>query len=288
MYASHPENQYRLDWMLGMIPGLRNTTRGMLDRMRLPAWFVATLVQLVLISAAYSQAQQSFEVASVRPSQHEVGPDYNNQISSSDARFTARNVTLKRLIAEAWHCQMNQVTGPAWIDHNEYDVEARMPAGTDHKQIALMIRSLLSERFHLKEHSENRVMRVYELTVGKGGPKIEPVKLATAEGQTGSGFHFRGDMRQFADLLAVQFSIPAASDPSTPVRAGGTTIPVLDKTGLQAVYDFSVDQRPELGTDAFTGWKRVLEDQLGLEIQSRKAGVPVVVVDAAEKVPTAN
>jgi len=86
--------------------------------MRLPA-FVATLVPLVLISAAYGQAQPSFEVASVRPSQHEVGPDYNNQITYSGDRFTGKNVTLKRLIAEAWHCQMNQVTGPAWIDHNE-------------------------------------------------------------------------------------------------------------------------------------------------------------------------
>jgi len=273
---------------MGATAGWRSTTTGMLDRMRLPA-FVATLVPLVLISAAYGQAQPSFEVASVRPSQHEVGPDYNNQITYSGDRFTGKNVTLKRLIAEAWHCQMNQVTGPARIDHNEYDVEARMPAGTDRQQLALMLRSLLSDRFHLKEHSQKREMRVYELIVGKGGPKVEPAKPGSAAAQAGLGFHFRGDMRQFADLLAIQFSIPAASDPSTPVRAGGTMIPVLDKTGLQGVYDFRVDQRPELGTDAFTGWKRVLEDQLGLEIQSHSKGeVSVVVVDDADKVPTAN
>ena len=65
-------------------------------------------------------------------------------------------------------------------------------------------------------------------------------------------------------------------------------IPVLDKTGLQGVYDFSVDQRPELGTDASTGWKRVLENQLGLEIESRKARVLMVAIDNAEKTPTAN
>lgn len=158
----------------------------------------------------------------------------------------------------------------------------------DHQQIALMLRSLLSERFHLKQHSETREMRVYELTVGKGGPKIQPAKPGAAENPPGPGFHFHGDMRQFADLLAVQFSIPAAPDPTKPVRAGGTIIPVLDKTGIQGMYDFTADIRPDPATDAFTAWKRVLEDQLGLEIDSRKAGVPIVVVDDASEAPTAN
>src|SRR3569833_547579 len=103
---------------------------------------------------------------------------------------------------------------PGWIDRSEYDVEARMPAGADRQKIALMLRSLLADRFHLKEHSETREMRVYEMTVGKGGPKIQPVKPGALEDPAQSGFHFRGDMREFADLLAVQFSIPAPSDPS--------------------------------------------------------------------------
>jgi len=266
-------------------PGVKGT---MLNGMRLPL-LIAALIQLsTLPSACGLVAQPSFEVASVRPSEHEVGPDYNNQITYSGDRFTGKNVTLKRLIAEAWHCQINQITGPPWIDRNEFDVEARLPAGTGNEQIAPMLRNLLVTRFQLKEHSESREMRVYELTVGKGGPKIQPAKAGAAENPAGSGFHFRGNMRQFADLLAVQFSIPAASDPNTPVRAGGTLIPVLDKTGLDGTYDFSVDQRPEPGTDAFTGWKRTLEDQLGLEIASRKAEVPIVVVYEAAKVPTAN
>jgi len=256
--------------------------------MRLPN-VLATLLGLIAIPLTQAQtARPAFEVASVRPSQREVGPDYNNQITYSGDRFVGKNVTLKRLVAEAWHCQMNQLSGPAWIDRNEYDIESRVPAGTDPQQEALMIRGLLSQRFHLKEHNETREMRVYELTVGKGGPKIQPVKAGATENGAGPGFHFHGNMRQLADLLAVQFSIPAASDPSMPVRAGGRMIPVLDKTGLPGTYDFSVDQRPEPGTDAFTGWKRTLEDQFGLEIKSRKAGVPFIVVDDAEKMPTAN
>jgi uncharacterized protein (TIGR03435 family) len=256
--------------------------------MRLPL-IVATVFQLTVAASGWPQAAKpSFEVASVRPSQHEVGPDYNNQITLSGDRYVGKNVTLKRLVAEAWQCQMNQVTGPAWMSGNEYDLEARVPLGADRQKISMMIRSLLAERFHLKEHSETREMRVYELTVGKGGAKIQPIKAGAVEDSRQSGFHFHGNMRQFADLLAVQFSIPAPSDPSMPVRAGGTMVPVLDKTGLEETYDFNVDQRPEPGTDAFTGWKRTLEDQLGLEIESRKAGVPFIVVDDAEKIPTVN
>jgi uncharacterized protein (TIGR03435 family) len=250
--------------------------------------FALLLVQLGIVGYAQAQpAQPSFDVASVRPSQHEVGPDYNNQITYSPDGFTAQNVTLKRLIAEAWHCQLDQVQGPPWIGRNEYDIVTRLPEGTSREQVPPMLRSLLIDRFHLKTHSETRPMRVYELTISQKGLKIHPDAPTTAA-PPGSGFHFHGNMRQLADLLAVQFSIPAPQDPSVPVKAGGPQIPVLDKTGLQGVYDFNMDARPELGTDQFTAWKRALEDQLGLKIESRKADVEIIVVDEAAKFPTAN
>ncbi len=249
-----------------------------------------TILFIFLTTVAFAQSQQQpslFEAASVRPSEHEVGPDYNNQITYSPAGFNGKNVTLRRLIAEAWHCQMKQVSGPPWLDHNEYDIGARAFEGATKEQMQSMLRALLIDRFSLKQHNESKVMRVYELEVGKNGPKIKPVQDASPS-STGSGFRFRGDMRQFADLLAVQFSIPAPADPGVPVKAGGPAIPVLDKTGLQGIYDFSVDMRPELGTDIFTAWKRALEDQLGLKIESRMDPVAVVVVEDATKIPTAN
>jgi hypothetical protein len=55
-------------------------------------------------------------------------------------------------------------------------------------------------------------MRVYELVIGKSGSKIRPM----SDGETATapaGFHFHGDLRQFADLLAVQLSIPAPDNP---------------------------------------------------------------------------
>jgi uncharacterized protein (TIGR03435 family) len=229
----------------------------------------------------------AFDVASVRPSQHVVGPDYNNQLTYSPTGVRGRNVTPQRLIAEAYQVQMNQVLGPGWIDKNEYDIDARSAGIGTKEEHALMLRSLLAERFHLKEHSETRDMRVYELITSKSGSRIHPV----SDGETppaGAGFRFHGDLRQFADLLAVQLSIPASDNPAEPARASASPIAVLDKTGLPGIFDFSVDIHPELGTDMFALWQRALEDQLGLKIESRKGNVAVIVVDEAARVPTEN
>jgi uncharacterized protein (TIGR03435 family) len=245
----------------------------------------AFVTSVVLVASSAAQQASTFEVASVRPSKNTVGPDYNNQLAWSAAAFTARNATFRRLIAVAWGIQLKQVVGPSWLDSNEYDIQARLTGVATKAQQAAMLKNLLNERFNLKQHSETRNMRVYELTVSANGPKIKP---GAVNPQAGPGFQFHGDMRQFADLLALQFSIPAAQSPDQPVRAGGPATPVVDKTGLDGIYDFNVDVRPELGTDAFTGWQRVLKEQLGLEIESRKEDVQVLVVDDAEKTPTEN
>jgi uncharacterized protein (TIGR03435 family) len=242
----------------------------------------------ILISlVALGQASPSFEVASAKASQRLVGPDYNNRLAYSPTGITARNATLQRLLAEAYHLQLNQVFGPNWIKQNEYDIEARAGAGVAREQVALMLRALLVERFSLKQHQEARDTRVYELVVDSAGPKIRPVQAGEAT-TSGSGFHFHGPLHDFADLLAVQLTIPATNDPSQPVTAGGPPILVLDKTGLSGIYDFSADIRPELGTDMFTQWQRTLREQLGLRIISRKASVEVMVVDSAEKTPAQN
>jgi uncharacterized protein (TIGR03435 family) len=150
-----------------------------------------------------------------------------------------------------------------------------------------MLRTLLVERFRLKAHEESRHMQAYVLTVADSGPKIQPVEQAVAV-QQANGIRFHGTMREFADYLAVQFSMPAPQTPDMPVRAGGPATPVLDKTGLQGMYDFNLNIRPELGTDPFTIWSRALPEQLGLKIESRHADVPVIVVDTSNKMPTEN
>jgi uncharacterized protein (TIGR03435 family) len=259
----------------------------MLKTMRSLPSLLCVAASTSMVIGQPSATAPAFDVASVKPSQHIVGPDYNNQLAYTPTGITARNVTIKRLVAEAYQLQMDQVLGANWLDQNEYDIEAKTPVPASKEQIALMLRSLIAERFHMQQHTEMREMRVYELVVDKSGSKIHPIdgaKPATAA----AGFHFHGDLRQFADLLAVQLSIPATNDPGAPVRASTSRIPVVDKTGMAGIFDFSVDIHPELGTDMFASWQRALHDQLGLKIESRKGKVAVLIVDQALKNPTEN
>jgi uncharacterized protein (TIGR03435 family) len=259
----------------------------MLRAMLALSFLVCLALSGSLAAGQASTTKAAFDVASVKPSQHVVGPDYNNQLTYSPTGIGGRNVTLQRLIAEAYQLQLNQVLGPSWLDKNEYDIDARAAGVGTREEHALMLRSLVAERFNMTEHSEMREMRVYELVTGKSGSKIRPI----SDGEpptTGAGFHFHGDLRQFADLLAVQLSIPASDNPAEPTRASTSPISVLDKTGLPGIFDFSVDIHPELGTDMFASWQRALEDQLELRIESRKGNVAVLVVDEATRIPTQN
>jgi uncharacterized protein (TIGR03435 family) len=244
------------------------------------------LLSLALSSTAFGQAfAPAFDVASVKPSQHQAGPDYNNQLTYSTAAFTARNATLQRLLAEAYHLQLKQVTGPSWIGEKEYDIEAQPASAATPEEMALMLRDLLATRFDVKQHNETHETRVYALIAGKSGLKLQPNETGAA---SASGFHFHGDLRQLADLLTVQLSIPAATNRSEPVRASSSPIPVIDRTGLAGTFDFTVDIRPELGTDMFALWQRALQDQLGLKIISRKEALTILVVKDALQNPTPN
>ena len=248
---------------------------------------IASLTLLISWGVASGADPVSFDVASVKVSERHVGPDYNNQLAFSPSGITAKNATLRRLLAEAYGMQINQVIGPAWLDQSEYEVIARAGQPVARTELQFMLRTLLGQRFDVKQHGETREMRLYELVIDKGGPKVRALKDGETAKET-SGLRFHGEMRQFADFLAVQLSIPAATDPSKPATAGGPTIPVLDKTGLTGTYDFSADITPEPGVDVLNLWRLVLPERFGLRLESRRGPVEVIVVESASRIPTAN
>lgn len=251
--------------------------------------FFAIAILLCWHNASFAQ---SFDVASVKPSRQTIGRDANSQISFGGTGLSGRNVTLKRLIVEAYNLQPHQVSGgPRWLDDSEYDIDAKPDGSATKESLRLMLRALLAERFRLSTHTESKELNVYELVVGKDGPKVHAVKdtespaaRSFATGVKG----FRGTMQQFANLLSVQLAIPEVDDPGRPAISSGTPPPVLDKTGLPGLYDIAVEMRPELGTSMFNLWQRALQDRLGLKLESRKSKVEILVVDRAEKVPLAN
>jgi uncharacterized protein (TIGR03435 family) len=252
------------------------------------ASIVAILYAGVIAWGQTPAGAPAFDVVSVKASLRTVGKDANSRISFSAAGLSGRNVTLKHLITQAYHLQSHQVLGgPPWLDSNEYDVDAKSAGPASREQLQLMLRTLLATRFGLSVHKDTKELRVYELVVDKGGPKIHAVKDGEVPAMP-AGRRFHGDLEQFANLLSIQLTIPAMDDPTKPGIASAAPVPVLDKTGMPWIFDFSVDMKPELGVDMFTLWQRVLQEQLGLKLENRKANVDVLVVDHAEKVPTAN
>jgi uncharacterized protein (TIGR03435 family) len=252
---------------------------------------LSSLVWLTCVAAAQTAPAPAFAVASVKPSARVAGKDARGQIVVAADRLSGRNVSLKDLIIEAYHLERYQVSGgPNWLDSDEFDIDARADGPTSKEQLRLMLRTLLADRFRLSFRREEKELRAYALVVDKNGPKIQPTK----EGETSAvkpapgRQPFHGDMRQLASLLSVQLSIPPADDPGRPSMATGAPVPVVDNTGLPGIYDFSVEFRPELGGDMFMLWQRILQDQLGLKLESRKSRREFLVVDRAERIPIAN
>ncbi len=245
-------------------------------------------IVLGVAALALAAAAQTFSVASVKPSPRAVGKDYRRPITLGPGRVTSSNVSLKSLICDAYHVQPFQVTGPGWLDDDEFEIDAHADPAASKDQLRAMLVALLAERFHLAMHRDSKEMRIYALTVEKDGPK----NLHAATGElrpTTSPQNFHGDMRQLANLISIGLSIPTVDDPTRPAIATGAPVPVVDKTGIDGNYDISVNLRPDnTFGDSFTRWQRALHDELGLKLETQRAPVEVLIIDRADRTPTAN
>ncbi len=128
-------------------------------------------------------AKLEFDVATVRPSapldvqkltadmQAGKMPNFGVHINGSRAEYNY--TTMKTLIASAFKVKEYQVTGPAWLATDHFDVVAKMPDGSTKDDAPAMLRSLLADRFKLAAHKETKEHPVLALVVGKGGPKMK-------------------------------------------------------------------------------------------------------------------
>jgi uncharacterized protein (TIGR03435 family) len=132
----------------------------------------------------------AFEVASIRPSapidvnqlaaQIQAGrmPRMGAHVDGSRAEYDYMSV--KDLIANAYGVKTMQVTGPAWLASERFDIVAKMPDGASKDEAPTMLQSLLAERFKLTAHTETQEHPVMALVVGKDGPKMKEVPAPPA------------------------------------------------------------------------------------------------------------
>lgn len=248
--------------------------------------FAGVLLSLPYTVAAQSAPKPAFDVASVKPSKLIPGEGaWHSGITATPAGLTIRTRSLRDCIEWAWKIKSYQLSGPAWMDTEKYDIIAKAAGATPPDRLRLMLQTLLEERFQLALHHETRELPVYLMVAAKGGPKLRPTQADTSDIEKipGAGLQLsfqRASLSQLADFLSGLAAIDR---------------PVLEGTGLDRLYDFTLDLRAAAGPWASEAERQavppisaVVEEQLGLKLESRKQPVEVLVVDHARGVPTAN
>ena len=185
--------------------------------------------------------------------------------------------------------------GPKWTDSERYDVVATpvQDAGNEQvardRQIRMMVRSLLADRFKLAMHREAREMPAYVLSVSKDGPKLTatthpagPQILMNGNGRM-RGMTFQAAPTSFiARYLSTQLHRK-----------------VVDQTNLSGAFDCTLEWSPDMdrlappgadgepaavssdpgGPSIFTA----IQKQLGLRLRMEKASVDVYIIDSVDR-----
>jgi uncharacterized protein (TIGR03435 family) len=234
-----------------------------------------------------ANADPAFEVATVKPSK----PGTPGKLLTMRGRqYKTFNTTLNDLISVSYDVHTRQIIGgPPWMAADKWDLDAK-PEGEgvpNRKQIDVMVRKLLADRFKLAFHREQRELPVYAIVIAKNGPKL----TKSAGDPNGlPNLLFRG-------LGVLPVSNATIGDFAMVMQGAVLDRPVVDHTGLTGKWDFTLKWTPDetqfgaMGIhppppsdnattpDLFTA----IQEQAGLKLESTKAPVEVLVIDRAEK-----
>jgi uncharacterized protein (TIGR03435 family) len=223
----------------------------------------------------------AFDVASVKPNRTGIN---GSSLSRTGGRITLDNVSVRECIMFAYSIPTGReyaLAGPTWLDAEKFDIVATFPPATSRELVRVMLQSLLAERFAMKAHQERRNVNAYALATAKGGPKLRQSPRSDDDG----AFTFQEG----------RVTVRAISMGSFADRLSGAVFhldrPVIDKTGIVGIYDFTLEWAP----DGLSGDERggaslftALQEQLGLRLEAQKIATRILVVDHLDRVPAAN
>ncbi len=250
------------------------------------------VASLSLTSPTQAAAQAGFTAASVRANEKgNAGGEGSDRekISTSPTSITMQNVSLRSCLRWAYGVRDSQIAGPGWLATRRYDIAANTSGPASADELKQMTRKLLADRLKLQLHRESKELPVYAMVGNKKTAKMQPAAGGAATMMpTGGALVFRNySMEALAERLAER---PFKLDRQ-----------VIDKTGVSGLFDFtlklaenetdlkhtlegmergSADQGPSMFT--------ILQEQLGLSFKSQRAAIESLVIDHAEKDPTAN
>ena len=243
---------------------------------------VVVFCSAVASLAAQQPAAPRFEVASIRQNVSGAG---SSSLNFNGETFTTTNFPLVGLIQWAHEISAPQlVGGPDWVRSDRFDIVAKMAADAKRDQIALMLRTLLEDRFTLRVRHEKREMAIFELalanTDGRVGPNLQDCSNINGEQPNRTFKEPRGGN--------------VAAGPCGPMSrvaglaAGHVQGIVHDKTGLSGHWRYNVFFGPDLpdpnsANPDLPSFVTALREQLGLKLERARGLVDVVVIDAVER-----
>jgi uncharacterized protein (TIGR03435 family) len=198
-------------------------------------------------------------------------------MDSSPGHFAMWNVTLEYCLEWAYDLKEFEIEGPTWIKSGGtgYDIVAKAVGPASDGEMKLMLQTLLIERFEMKLHRETKTLEVCALLPGKGAASLK-------EAAAGERPAFAGNA-----VTATFTSQPISR--LTLLLTRRMDRPVVDMTGLRGLYDFRLDLSGlGSGNPSSPSIFTTVQDNLGLKLQPQKAPIEILVIDSAEKVPTAN
>jgi len=204
------------------------------------------------------------------------------------AQLMGINVSVLNLITFAYDVHERQVSGgPSWISSDKFEVVIKpdAPGQPNIQQMKQVFQKVLAQRFQLKFHTEKRELSVYAITQP---PNSQHKMSASAPGQN------------LPNLIYPRPGLlPARNTTMTDLAQSMQTAvldrPVVNQTGIEGRYDFTLDWTPdEFQFSSFgplpklpdTGKPNIFQafqEQLGLKLESTKAPADVLVIDTIEK-----
>jgi uncharacterized protein (TIGR03435 family) len=171
-------------------------------------------------------------------------------------------MNLPNLVTMAYGIAHYLLSGLTAADSERFEIVAKLPEGATKEQVKLMWQNLLTERFRLAVHRENKEISGYELVVAKGGLKVKesaPPPPATddaappAPPRPDGPPKFQLDKDGFPDLPAGRGPSMIMMNGKARWRASDETMeqlasmlgvqlsqPVKDATGMKGKYDFTL------------------------------------------------
>lgn len=235
-----------------------------------------------------------FSVASIKPDKNE---NHMITVRFSDDGVVFTGVPAEFLVQQAFAVEPDRIVGlPTWAKTDQYAIQAKVDDDDVLKWKSLnsltrkvAFQALLVSRFNFKAHPDSREYLAYSLVIARNGPKLHTANptdkysngLKGFDGSAiGAGAVIMGPGKIAVQGASILTLVKLLSNQ-------GLQYPISDETGLNGIYDFTLEWTPEnapLPSDGpAVSLFAALQEQLGLKLEVKKKPVEMIVVDHIER-----